>query len=185
MRSETVLLVEDDNRIIKELKAARDLLAAAIECLERLDAGRGRKRGRPPAWLNERGEGNHPGNADAPERACEKGPSAQPATLENHAARAGVKSAITTRRSWRRSYPLAPRAKLVHTRGMTRQPTVAGAPGAGDSRAPFAPSSRYARLGAGCPKPLDDLSLRPRAMRIHYLQRSEERRVGKECRSRW
>ena len=47
MRSETVLLVEDDNRIIKELKAARDLLAAAIECLERLDAGRGRKRGRP------------------------------------------------------------------------------------------------------------------------------------------
>jgi hypothetical protein len=72
MRSETVLLVEDDNRIIKELKAARDVLAAAIECLERLDAGRGRKRGRPPAWLNERGEGNHPGNADAPERACEK-----------------------------------------------------------------------------------------------------------------
>jgi hypothetical protein len=52
MRSETVLLVEDDNRIIKELKAARDVLAAAIECLERLDAGRGRKRGRPPAWLN-------------------------------------------------------------------------------------------------------------------------------------
>lgn len=81
-----------------------------------------------------------------------------------------MKSAITTRRAWRRSYPLAPRATPVHARGMTRQPTVAGAQGAGDSRAPFGPSSRYARLGAGCPKPLDDLSLRPRAMRIHHLQ---------------
>ena len=131
MRSETVLLVEDDNRIIKELKAARDLLAAAIECLERLDAGRGRKRGRPPAWLNERGEGNHPGNADAPERACEKRAWCATRNTRNHAARAGVKSAITTRRTWRRSYPLAPRATLVHARGTTRQPAVSGGTGAG------------------------------------------------------
>ena len=49
-----------------------DVLAAAIECLERLAAGRARKRGRPPKWLGERGEGGQPGNATAPEHACEK-----------------------------------------------------------------------------------------------------------------
>jgi hypothetical protein len=42
----------DLNRIVQGLKAERDVLAAAIESLERLAAGRGRKRGRPPAWLN-------------------------------------------------------------------------------------------------------------------------------------
>jgi hypothetical protein len=57
----------DLNRIILDLKAERDALAAAIECLERLAAGRVRKRGRPPAWLSERGEGSQPGNANAPQ----------------------------------------------------------------------------------------------------------------------
>jgi hypothetical protein len=41
----------DLNRIIQDLKGERDTLAAAIECLERLATGRGRKRGRPPAWM--------------------------------------------------------------------------------------------------------------------------------------
>jgi hypothetical protein len=45
----------DLNRIIQDLKAERDTLAAAIECLEQLAAGRARKRGRPPKWLSERG----------------------------------------------------------------------------------------------------------------------------------
>jgi len=31
-----------------------------------------------------------------------------------------VKSAITTRRTWRRSYPLAPRATLVHARRLVK-----------------------------------------------------------------
>jgi hypothetical protein len=63
----------DLNRIIQDLKAERDTLAAAIECLERLmETSRGKRRGRPPAWLRERAEGRQPGNADAPERACEK-----------------------------------------------------------------------------------------------------------------
>ena len=62
----------DLNRIIHDLKVERDVLAAAIECLERLAGGRGRKRGRPPKWLGERGEGGQPGNATAPEHACEK-----------------------------------------------------------------------------------------------------------------
>jgi hypothetical protein len=44
----------DLNRIIQDLKAERDRLAAAIECLEKLTAGgRGRKRGRPPKWLKQ------------------------------------------------------------------------------------------------------------------------------------
>ena len=60
------------NRIIQDLKAERDVIAAAIDSLERLAAGRVRKRGRPPAWLSERGEGRQPGNADAPEHASEK-----------------------------------------------------------------------------------------------------------------
>jgi hypothetical protein len=41
----------DIHRIIADLKAERDVLAAAIEYLERLAAGRGKKRGRPPAWM--------------------------------------------------------------------------------------------------------------------------------------
>jgi phage host-nuclease inhibitor protein Gam len=45
----------DLNRIIQNLKAERDALAAAIECLEQLAAGRAKKRGRPPSCLRERG----------------------------------------------------------------------------------------------------------------------------------
>ena len=64
----------DLNRIIQDLKAERDVLAAAIECLERLATGRGRKRGRPPKWLSERGEGTQPSNADAPKNDSERPP---------------------------------------------------------------------------------------------------------------
>ena len=55
----------DLNRIIQDLKVERDRLAAAIECLEQLAAGRARKRGRPPKWLTERGEFKQPSNASA------------------------------------------------------------------------------------------------------------------------
>ena len=64
----------DLNRIIAELKAERGVLAAAIECLEQLATGRARKRGRPPAWLKERGEGTQPSNADAPKNDSERPP---------------------------------------------------------------------------------------------------------------
>jgi ribosomal protein S12 methylthiotransferase accessory factor YcaO len=64
----------DLNTIIEKLKAERDTLAAAIECLERLAAGRVRKRGRPPKWLSERGEGTQPSNADAPKNDSERPP---------------------------------------------------------------------------------------------------------------
>ena len=55
----------DLNRIIQDLKAERDVLAAAIECLERLATGRGRKRGRPPNWLSGRGEVKQPSLCDS------------------------------------------------------------------------------------------------------------------------
>jgi hypothetical protein len=62
------------NTIIEKLKAERDTLAVAIECLEQLAAGRARKRGRPPKWLSERGEGTQPSNADAPKNDSERPP---------------------------------------------------------------------------------------------------------------
>jgi hypothetical protein len=55
----------DLNRIIQELKAERDVLVAAIESLERLAAGRARKRGRPPKWLREKGECKQPSLCDS------------------------------------------------------------------------------------------------------------------------
>ena len=64
----------DLNTIIEKLKAERDTLAAAIECLERLVADRVKKRGRPPKWLSERGEGRQPGNAGAPKNDSEVSP---------------------------------------------------------------------------------------------------------------
>ena len=48
----------DLNRIIQDLKAERDVLAAAIESLEQLVAGRAKKRGRPPAWMRPASGGN-------------------------------------------------------------------------------------------------------------------------------
>jgi hypothetical protein len=64
----------DLNTIIEKLKAERDVLAAAIESLERLATGRGRKRGRPPKWLKEKSEGRQPSNANAPEHDSERPP---------------------------------------------------------------------------------------------------------------
>jgi hypothetical protein len=64
----------DLNTIIEKLKAERDALAAAIECLEQLAAGRARKRGRPPKWLSERGEGTQSSTADAPKNDSEQPP---------------------------------------------------------------------------------------------------------------
>ena len=64
----------DLNTIIEKLKAERDTLAAAIESLEKLAAGLGRKRGRPPKWLSGRGEGTQPSNASAPKNDSERPP---------------------------------------------------------------------------------------------------------------
>jgi len=50
-------------QILTELRREREQLDEAILSLERLSAGSGRRRGRPPAWLKEhRGPGRPPGS---------------------------------------------------------------------------------------------------------------------------
>jgi len=53
--------------MLDELRTERDQLAEAILVLERLAAGRGRRRGRPPAWMTvvER-RGRPPGSKNKP-----------------------------------------------------------------------------------------------------------------------
>jgi len=43
----------DVSRILEDLKAERQQIEEAIVSLERLAHGRGRRRGRPPAWMSE------------------------------------------------------------------------------------------------------------------------------------
>ncbi|MDZ7639993.1 MAG: hypothetical protein U5J83_17375 [Bryobacterales bacterium] len=43
----------DVSKILSELKEERRNIDEAIAVLERLASGRGRRRGRPPGWLNE------------------------------------------------------------------------------------------------------------------------------------
>ncbi len=43
----------DVSKILEELRREREQLEEAILSLERLARGRGRRRGRPPAWMSE------------------------------------------------------------------------------------------------------------------------------------
>ena len=43
----------DVTKILAELKAEREQIEEAILSLEQLARGRGRRRGRPPAWMSE------------------------------------------------------------------------------------------------------------------------------------
>ncbi|MBV6433547.1 MAG: hypothetical protein IANPNBLG_03725 [Bryobacteraceae bacterium] len=43
----------DVNKMLQELRAEREQIEEAILSLERLARGRGKRRGRPPAWLSE------------------------------------------------------------------------------------------------------------------------------------
>jgi hypothetical protein len=42
----------DINKMLEELRTEREQVEEAILVLERLAAGRGRRRGRPPAWMS-------------------------------------------------------------------------------------------------------------------------------------
>jgi hypothetical protein len=42
----------DVNKMLSELRQERDQIDEAIAILERLARGRGKRRGRPPAWLS-------------------------------------------------------------------------------------------------------------------------------------
>ena len=43
----------DVNKLLKELREERERVQAAILSVERLAAGRGKRRGRPPSWMKE------------------------------------------------------------------------------------------------------------------------------------
>ena len=50
-------------KMLAELRGERDQLEEAILTLERLARGRGRRRGRPPAWMTElKRKGRPPGS---------------------------------------------------------------------------------------------------------------------------
>jgi len=53
----------DVNKMLAELRQEREQLEEAILTLERLASGRGRRRGRPPAWMSElKRRGRPPGS---------------------------------------------------------------------------------------------------------------------------
>jgi hypothetical protein len=53
----------DVAKILEELKSERLQIESAIESLERLALGRGRRRGRPPGWMTEaKRRGRPPGS---------------------------------------------------------------------------------------------------------------------------
>lgn len=53
----------DVTKILSELREERERIEEAILSLERLARGRGRRRGRPPAWLSElKKRGRPPGS---------------------------------------------------------------------------------------------------------------------------
>ena len=43
----------DINKMLAELRAERESIEQAIIVLQRIAAGRGRRRGRPPAWMSQ------------------------------------------------------------------------------------------------------------------------------------
>jgi hypothetical protein len=62
----------DVSKILNELRQEKDQLEEAILSLERLAAGRGKRRGRPPTWMSEaKKRGRPPGskNKSAAEKA--------------------------------------------------------------------------------------------------------------------
>jgi len=53
----------DVSKILADLRQEKDQLEEAILSLERLAAGRGKRRGRPPAWMSEaKKRGRPPGS---------------------------------------------------------------------------------------------------------------------------
>jgi len=57
----------DLDKMLAELRAERDAIEQAMLVLQRIVAGRGRRRGRPPAWMsNVKRRGRPPGSKDKP-----------------------------------------------------------------------------------------------------------------------
>jgi hypothetical protein len=64
----------DVTKILGELRQEREQIEEAILSLERLAQGRGRRRGRPPAWMaaisTKRRRGRPPGSKNKPKTAA-------------------------------------------------------------------------------------------------------------------
>ena len=57
----------DINKMLAELRVEREQIEEAIMTLERLARGRGRRRGRPPAWMAQiKRRGRPPGSKNRP-----------------------------------------------------------------------------------------------------------------------
>lgn len=57
----------DINKMLADLRLEREQIEEAIMTLERLARGRGRRRGRPPAWMSEiKRRGRPPGSKNRP-----------------------------------------------------------------------------------------------------------------------
>ncbi len=57
----------DINKMLTELRVEREQIEEAIMTLERLARGRGRRRGRPPAWMSQiKRRGRPPGSKNRP-----------------------------------------------------------------------------------------------------------------------
>jgi hypothetical protein len=57
----------DINKMLAELRLEREHVEEAILTLERLARGRGKRRGRPPAWMTEiKKRGRPPGSKNKP-----------------------------------------------------------------------------------------------------------------------
>ena len=57
----------DINKMLAELRQEREQIEEAIMTLERLARGRGRRRGRPPAWMTQiKKRGRPPGSKNRP-----------------------------------------------------------------------------------------------------------------------
>src|ERR1700734_388703 len=65
-----ILVLMDMNKMLDELGAERDQLDEAILTLQRLAAGQGKRRGRPPAWMTTvKRRGRPPGSKNKPKDA--------------------------------------------------------------------------------------------------------------------
>jgi DNA invertase Pin-like site-specific DNA recombinase len=57
----------DLNKMLADLRLEREQIEEAIMTLERLARGRGKRRGRPPAWMNQiKRRGRPPGSKNRP-----------------------------------------------------------------------------------------------------------------------
>lgn len=72
----------DVTKMLAELRQEREQIEEAIMSLERLARGRGKRRGRPPAWLSEvKRRGRPPGSKNKPKSDSAKGSSGTKAAV--------------------------------------------------------------------------------------------------------